>query len=849
MSGASVMSILSNVLKFLGGGRASFVVPLLCAMPVFAHAACSVTLGAPTASPSTVAVGAVVTVGIPISYGGCKDETITVQDNAPSLLTYASCSASNSDWNCNAVITTAGVTSSSFTPGNNGNKSTTFTFYYTATSPGTTNVTLKDNISASTGITGDIVIAAAGGPDHYELSLPTNGISCLPTSVIVTACANGSSPCTSAYTAVNGKTATLATSAGSLGTSTVAFNSAGVATSTLAYPAAADGASVSVTLFGEQVAATNARKCCPDGASCVAANSCSTVFKTAGFIFAGTANGAAMTIPAQVAGTSSNTYYLRAVKTNSATKACEAALSGATTVNMGYECINPTTCYTSDLMSVSGGVSTTISRNNSNSVNNYSPVSMIFDGNGNAPFAFNYGDAGQVKLYVSKPAGGLLLTSLTGASNAFVTKPSSFSFTASCDGTGTTNAASQTVPSVADPKFCQAGKPFSASVKALTSGGGVAPNYGRENTPKTVAASWGRYLPSIEGADGSLPSGVFAFSGGYSGTFTASNLNWSEVGILSATLTVGDGDYLGAGNVVSTAYVGRFYPDHFDVVVTPQCGGFIYAGRSEIPVLTGQPFTVKVTAMNGLPTPSVTTNYNSSAGFSKTVDLSLSAGGVVGKLYVDSVPGGTGALPAIKFSSGVGTVNHNDAVGKISYVFNTFPSVPATIAVHADDIDSAISNGNDGSTSARAGRLQLGNAYGSEFLDLPIPLGAQYWANGGYYVANSDDSCTGFNVSSIILSNFTQNLASCETQLSPTGAQTLVGGKLNLRLLKPGAGNFGSVNLALNIGSSATGSTCVSGASSAATAANLPWFGGANPTGHATFGIYKTPLIYRRENY
>ncbi len=211
--------------------------------------------------------------------------------------------------------------------------------------------------------------------------------------------------------------------------------------------------------------------------------------------------------------------------------------------------------------------------------------------------------------------------------------------------------------------------------------------------------------------------------------------------------------------------------------------------------------------------------------------------------------GRTGAIPSSKFGSGLGTVFHNDASGRISYVFNAFPTVPTTIALHADDADSAVSTGTDGSTSAFSGRLQFSNAYGSELLDLPIPLEAQYWDPAGYFVKNAADSCTSFNVSGIVLSNFTQNLAACETQLAPTGSQSLVGGKLPLRLLKPGAGNTGSVSLALNIGSVASGSTCTAAAPTPATAADLPWFGTANPSGRATFGVYKTPLIYRRENY
>lgn len=715
-------------------------------------------------------------------------------------------------------------------------------------------VTTVSSATTGAGVLLALTPAASTPVNHYQLSLPTSSLACLPTTVSVTACANVSNPCTSTSRSASGTVATLATSAGALGATTVTFNSSGVATTTLSYPTAADGAPVSVTLSGEQASATNPRQCCPNGINCSAASSCSTGFATTGFILASAANGVAASIPPQIAGTSSNTYYLRAVRSNSTTKACETALTGSTTVNMAYECNNPTTCSTSNLMSINGGTSTTIARNANGSVSSYAAVGLIFDSNGNAPFTFNHGDAGQVRLHASKPASAPLLTALSGSSNAFVVKPAAFSLTATCDSTGASNAASQTSPSATDAKFCAAGRTFSATVSALTAGGIVTPNYGRESPPEDVAATWSRALPTtpMGGSDGVLPSGTLAFAGGFSGSFTGSGLKWSEVGILAAALTVGDSDYLGAGNVTSSAYVGRFHPDHFDVVVTPQCGGFVYSGRAAASVPTGrpgQPFTVKASAMNGLAAATPTTNYSSAAGFSRAVSLTLSTGGGVGQLYVDSTPGGTGAIPASKFASAIGTVAYSDPSGKISYVFNTFPTAPTTITVHADDADSAPSTGTDGATSVRGGRLQLGNAYGSELLALPIPLEAQNWAAGGYYVTNRDDSCTHFTASSIVLTNFTQNLVACETYFSPSGTVTLAKGMAPLRLTAPGGGNDGSVSLALNIGSAAAGSTCVSSTSSSATAANLPWFGSIHPAGRATFGVFKTPLIYRRESY
>ena len=61
---------------------------------------------------------------------------------------------------------------------------------------------------------------------------------------------------------------------------------------------------------------------------------------------------------------------------------------------------------------------------------------------------------------------------------------------------------------------------------------------------------------------------AYAFS---SGVATVTNLAFSEVGIITLTPSVADGDYLGAGNVTgtvtvpstSTGNIGRFFPAQF----------------------------------------------------------------------------------------------------------------------------------------------------------------------------------------------------------------------------------------------------------------------------------------------
>ncbi|MEO8407548.1 MAG: DUF6701 domain-containing protein, partial [Oxalobacteraceae bacterium] len=155
-----------------------------------------------------------------------------------------------------------------------------------------------------------------------------------------------------------------------------------------------------------------------------------------------------------------------------------------------------------------------------------------------------------------------------------------------------------------------------------------------------------------------------------------------------------------------------------------------------------------------------------------------------------------------------------------------------------------------GATNLRYGQLNMQNAYGSELLALPVPLQAQYWT-GKNYVTNTADSCTVIPMSSITMGNYRKQLDACETQLSPVGNVTMVAGKLpgtGLRLTKPGANNAGSVDLAINLSANPAGNTCVGATQSAATAANMGWFG-ANPRSRATFGVYKSVFIYIREMY
>jgi uncharacterized repeat protein (TIGR01451 family) len=314
----------------------------------------------------------------------------------------------------------------------------------------------------------------------------------------------------------------------------------------------------------------------------------------------------------------------------------------------------------------------------------------------------------------------------------------------------------------------------------------------------------------------------FAANGVYDDSFTTVD---SALGDCVSGFTASGSKYgCSFGNAATTNYFGRFIPDHFDTAVTQGCaaGGFTYSG---------QPFSSTITARNlgGIRTQ----NYEGTGNFSKTVTLS----------DANATAGSFMPAPIAASAFTAGTANVSPA-----FTFNIAKTAPATIKLHALDTDNVASSTTEGTANIRSGRLSLKNAYGSELLPLSIPLEAQYW-NGSSYVRNQQDNCTATPASSIAMANYKNNLSACETQIGfSSGSGTFVNGVSKyLRLTKPGAGNNGSVDLTLNL-NSASGNTCTSSTASSATSASMPWFG-SNTASRATFGIFKTPIIYMRENF
>lgn len=709
--------------------------------------------------------------------------------------------------------------------------------------------------------------------NHYELSLPTSSVSCVSTPVMVTACADASSPCTNRTTTLAGQIASLATSGGTLAATTVTFDANGLASTTLSYPAAIDGAQPSVTLSGESIPAVAPRQCCPDGANCVAANSCSTSFKTAGFIFSSAADGPAANIPSQVAGVSSGTYYLRSVTTNPTTKACQSALQGSQAVSFAYACNNPATCYSSNWMSVNGnvngGTATTIPGNNNGSVSSYLPVNMTFDANGNAPFALNYSDVGQVTLYVKKLASGTLLSDLAGVSNAFVVRPYTLVLT-DIQQTAAPNTVNPAAADATGSKFVKAGEAFSATVTAVnqTCSSGLAgyalltdipatcraPGFGKEAVAKkvTLVNALAAGLGLANNPTLTNPSAFGTFSGG---SATGTTFGWGEVGIITLTPRLAgssgeDDDYLGAGDlgvVTPSRNVGRFYPDHFDTVVAWAAGvpmacpsaltcPALYNGM----VYSGQPFTTNVYAKNGAS--GVTQNYTYSAipgkNFAKAVTLSA-VDSVGGTAISTSAPGGTLSATAVAASSFTNGSTAAGTPGMPVFTFAATPTVPTDVYVRATE------SAGDGVTSLRvaasveggvkvvSGRVMVPSAYGSELLKLPVKNVKVQYYNGPGWVTSSTDN-TVLLTNNVATANCLKNLGNPSPACKPivtVSSVALTNGVGLITLNAPGVGNYGSVDLTLNQGGwpawlpSTTGRAC---------------FGSCGP---------RSPVIYLRERY
>ncbi|MDR0564237.1 MAG: DUF11 domain-containing protein, partial [Azoarcus sp.] len=433
------------------------------------------------------------------------------------------------------------------------------------------------------------------------------------------------------------------------------------------------------------------------------------------------------------------------------------------------------------------------------------------------------------------------------------------SSSANADALGTNASATPTV---------KAGVAFTLLANSGTVGYNGLPKVNPSLIEWLNAPAGGRAAPGVgefEGSAGSLPlpfttaaqpgtgngaSGNFAYNevgyfrfkadGVYDDTFVApsDDIIKGDCIVSSASNTLASGKY--GCNVGSTesAYFGRFIPSHFDTSVEQGCadGNFTYSG---------QPFSVTVTAkneMNG-------TTQNYTGAFARNVTLT-----VRDAADTQSNPGPGTLLPSVvsntDFSGGIGSFSPK-------YDFSVANTPPTGIRLRASDgeISSLVVlplSPDEGRATIRSGRASLASAYGSEQLDMPVTFRVEYYDGSGWQ-KNAQDTCTGNtalhadNKVSLTLTRSPASLGSCVLDsgnpgnsglgcaaVSPTAKRFIKGatpglgfaGDFNLWLQAPGANQFGTIKI---------------------NATMPPWLGDVSAT--TVFGRYKSPVIYRRENY
>ncbi|MBU0675377.1 MAG: hypothetical protein KJ950_12095 [Proteobacteria bacterium] len=512
------------------------------------------------------------------------------------------------------------------------------------------------------------------------------------------------------------------------------------------------------------------------------------VFAAAGFNFL--VDGLPNPITTQIGGKPSNTapgshtLELQAIRTSDQTGACEAALVGNNTIELAFECIDPTTCTTSQVLINA----TAIAGNPDSAVAAYTGVSLDFgdDTDTTATFTMSYPDSGRLRLHARYdiPLGdGSPSTNLmVGNSNDFVVRPFGIDLVA----TGNPGA---TLPT--GLWYTTAGSPFTVTARAVlwqadddtnTNGlpdnhadldptnnanladNSVALNFGREIAPEDVSLSSLLYLP-VGGSDPGL-LGSITLSGFINGT-SSNAVRFDEVGIIEITAALSDGSFLGDANVRGkSGPVGRFSPATFNVTVVPDpptlfdsCpgGSFTYLGESF-------PYTIDpiltITAQN---TAGATTLNYDCGGF-----WMLPTPYVLNYSYADSSGGGTILAPLVA-TKNPSAGDSTNCDGLLSLTINdtftyTRPSIISPLPPFASAIDftadllqftdsdgicydagtgcQALTRSNISGATLRHGRLKVFNNYGPETADIiNSPFATQYY-DGTSWMSSSTDVCT-----------------------------------------------------------------------------------------------------------
>lgn len=332
------------------------------------------------------------------------------------------------------------------------------------------------------------------------------------------------------------------------------------------------------------------------------------------------------------------------------------------------------------------------------------------------------------------------------------------------------------------------------------------------------------------------------------------------------------------GNKAAVSF-GRFIPDHFSV----SSGSFtnrtdIAACFASTLTYTGETLTAtfSLTPQSTQSSGGATTqNYRANFGrLNLTTPASfgfLGASSATSAVALDTTnytiatSGSWSSSGAVVTATNIAAARSSPHAPYTSFQLGIAPVDPDSVAMGSFDLDLVTPPGNEhksigATTEIRFGRLWLGNAYGSDKLDLVIPFESQYW-NGSAFVKNTSDSCTTLASGNIALGNQQGGLLNPTLYTGPIAVSVTSNGAGSITLTKPSSAAAGSVDLVANLGSSGSPSNCPSLPYGTSTSAALSYLSGKwcgsnydrDPTARATFGIYGSSLkkgpIYIRESY
>ncbi|HVS25963.1 MAG TPA: DUF6701 domain-containing protein [Burkholderiales bacterium] len=483
----------------------------------------------------------------------------------------------------------------------------------------------------------------------------------------------------------------------------------------------------------------------------------------------------------------------------------------------------------------------------------------------------------EARLRITFPAGAPTVTGCS--TDNFAIRPNTFASYSVTDTDWQTAGTVRTLNTVAVPGGVthKAGRPFTVRATAVNAAG----------TPATTTNYAGTPTPTLTACAGTACTATFGtFTLGASfaaGVLTSNVATYGDVGSFALQLVdstfsnvdAADGSTTAERNITSAVInVGRFAPDHFAVSLnTPvfgtACGSFTYIGQPFS--YTTQP-VITVTAQNF--TNGTTTRYTGALWQITNASLTGKAyTAASGTLNTSGLPGTDPVI--VSTGAGVGTLTFSSGTGL--FFTRTTPTAPASpynadisLAINVIDADGVILASNPASFGTatagngiafssgkpmRFGRLRLGNALGSELLDLPVPLLAEYW-NGTDFVTNTLDNCTSIAAANVVLSNYQGGLSATnmgQSHVSISG--TFSSGAGNLKLTKPSPAATGSVDLCVDLDAGAGGdTTCVATTPANKTYLQGVWSGtnyNRDPSARAGFGLNQNTnrFIYRRENF